>query len=65
MDPGLLFVSQINPDAFFGRVTESKREKLEMRVGENTLMDKSAANVRKQHIQDRIDIEILSKGTEK
>lgn len=34
-------------------------------VGENTLMDQSAVNVRKQHIQDRIDNKILSEGTER
>lgn len=32
MDPWVLFISQVCTNAFFGKVTESKREKLKMRV---------------------------------
>lgn len=32
MDPWVLFISQVCTNAFFGKVTESKKEKLEMRI---------------------------------
>lgn len=67
MGSGLLFISQESTDALFwqsDRIQERKSGD-ESAVGENTLMDKSAINVRKQHMQDRIYSKILSEATER